>query len=68
MVRVACATGTRIRAKAWASKLGGLGVIDTKSLATYTVKLYTALVTVFTTLLTIQGKEELAAPTAGENE
>ena len=49
-------------------KLVGLGVIDTKSLATYAVKLYGALVTLFTTLLAIQGKEELATPTAGENE
>jgi hypothetical protein len=49
-------------------KLAGLGVIDNKSMATYAVKLYSALVTVFTTLLTIQGKGGLAAPTAGENE
>ena len=49
-------------------KLVGLGVINTKSLKTYAVKLYGALVTVFTTLLAIQHEEELAAPTAGENE
>jgi len=50
-------------------KLAGLGVIDNKSMATYAVKLYSALVTVFTTLLTIQGKGGLAAPAAGgENE